>query len=130
MAQKFYQVQKYLTLSGHLMGVGASLINEEWFQALPDELKLAVIEGERVATITYTGLGELLDTLALEKLQEYGMEVYAPSPEEMRMFRDQAVPYVKKWMEEQLGAEFVAEYLGAIEAAEKELTAEVEALKK
>jgi tripartite ATP-independent transporter DctP family solute receptor len=129
-AQKFYQVQKYLTLSGHLMGVGATLINEKWFQSLPDDLKLAVIEGERVATITYTGLGELLDTLALEKLKEYGMEIYAPSPKEMKMFRDQAVPYVRKWMEEQLGADFVAEYLAAIEAAENELKAEVESLKK
>ena len=112
------------------MGVGATLINEKWFQSLPDELKLAVIEGERVATITYTGLGELLDTLALEKLKEYGMEVYAPSPEEMKMFRERAVPYVRKWMEGELSADFVAEYLAAIEAAENELKSEVASMKK
>lgn len=120
-AQKFYQVQKYLALDGHLMGVGATLINEKWFQSLPDDLKTAVIEGERVATLTYTGLGELLDTLALEKLKSFGMEVYAPSAQEMKMFKDKAVPYVREWMEGQLGKEFVAQYLAAIEQAEKEL---------
>ncbi len=128
-AQKFYQVQRYLTLDGHVMGVGATLINEKWFQSLPQDLKLAVIEGERVATITYTGLGELLDTLAMEKLRSEGMEIYAPSAQEMKKFRDQAVPHVRKWMEGQLGKAFVAEYLDAIDKAERDLQSEVGALR-
>ncbi len=128
-AQKFYQVQKYCTLTGHLLGVGATLINEKWFQSLPDDLKLALIEGERVAQATYNGYGALLGSTGLEKIKSLGMEVYAPTPEEMAMFKEKAVPYVKKWMEEQLGADFVAEYLAAVEGVENELKAEVESLK-
>ncbi len=128
-AKKFYQVQKHLTLSGHLMGVGASIMNEAWFQSLPDDLKLAVIEGEKVAQIVYTGMGELLDTLALEKLKSFGMVVYAPSPKEMKMFKDQAIPYVRKWMEGKIGSDFVTEYLAALESAENELMKEKESMK-
>ena len=128
-AQKFYQVQKYVTLTGHLLGVGATLINEEWFQSLPDDLKLALIEGERVAQSTYNGYGALLGSTGLEEVKSLGMEVYAPTPEEMAMFREKAVPYVKGWMEEELGADFVAEYLAAVKAVEDGIKAEAESLK-
>jgi len=128
-SQKFYQVQKYCTLTGHLLGVGASLINEKWFQSLPDDLKLALIEGDRVAQATYNGFGALLGSTGLEKIKSLGMEVYAPTPEEMAMFREKAVPYVKKWMEEKLGEDFVAEYLAAVKAVENEIKAEMESLK-
>lgn len=127
--QKYYQVQKYVTLTGHLLGVGATLINEKWFQSLPDDLKLALIEGERVAQTTYNGYGALLGSTGLEEIKSLGMEVYAPTPEEMAMFKEKAVPYVKKWMEEKLGEDFVAEYLAAVKAVEDELKAEVESLK-
>jgi hypothetical protein len=47
----------------------------------------------------------------------------------MAMFREKAVPYVKKWMEEELGEDFVAEYLAAVKAVENEIKAEMESLK-
>ncbi|MGB2782357.1 MAG: TRAP transporter substrate-binding protein, partial [Atribacterota bacterium] len=128
-AQKFYQVQKYCTLTGHLLGVGATLINEKWFQSLPDDLKLALVEAERVAQATYNGYGALLGSTGLEKIKSLGMEVYAPTPGEMAMFKEKAVPYVKKWMEGELGADFVAEYLAAVKAVEDEIKAEMESLK-
>ena len=129
-AQKFYQVQKYLTLSGHLMGVGATLVNEKWYQSLPDDLKLALVEGERVAQATYNGIGALLDAVALDKLREYGMEIYFPTPDELQMFREKAVPYVRGWMEKEVGPGLVARYLAAIEAAEEDLAREAGGSKK
>jgi len=129
LAQKFYQVQKYCTLTCHEMGVTAILVNEKWFQSLPDDLKLAVMIGDRVAQTTMSGFSSLLDSTNLEKLKSLGMEIYAPTPEEMAMFKEKAVPYVKKWMEEELGTDFVAEYLAAIEAVENEIKAEMESLK-
>jgi TRAP-type C4-dicarboxylate transport system substrate-binding protein len=70
-----------------------------------------------------------LGSTGLEKVKSLGMEVYAPTPEEMAMFREKAVPYVKKWMEEELGEDFVAEYLAAVKAVENEIKAEMESLK-
>jgi len=128
-AAKFYQVQKYCTLTGHLLLVVGHIINEEWFQSLPDDLKLALIEGERVAQTVSNGYGTLLDNVGLEKVKSLGMEVYTPTPEEMAMFKEKAVPYVKKWMEKQFGTDFVAEYLAAVKAVEDELKAEVKSLK-
>jgi len=128
-AQKFYQVQKYCTLTGHVMGIGATLINEKWFQSLPEDLKLALVEADRVASTAYNGIGAITNSVFVEKLKSLGMEIYVPTSEEMAMFREKAVPYVKKWMEEELGEDFVAEYLAAVRAVENEIKAEMESLK-
>lgn len=126
---KLYQVQKYLTLTGHVMGVGAFLCNEKWYQSLPDDLKTALVEAEKVARLTYDGFGELLDTVGTEKVKSRGMQVYSPTPQEMQMFRDKANPYVRKWMEKKHGREFVSEFLASVKAAEKQLTKEMESTK-
>jgi len=105
------------------------LINEEWYQSLPDDLKVALVEAERVAQATYNGFGALLGATGLEELKSLGMEVYAPTPEEMQMFKDKAVPYVREYMEEELGEEFVAEYLKAVELVEEEIKLEAMSLK-
>lgn len=121
MMAKFYQVQRHVTLTGHLMGVGAFLCNEKWYQSLPDDLKLAVVEAEKVSRLTFDGFGQLLDTLALEKLKSHGMQVYTPTQQEMQKFRDKAFPYVREWMEQEYGPELVAEFLAAVNAAETQL---------
>jgi len=125
MMAKLYQVQKYLTLTGHVMGVGAFLCNEKWYQSLPEDLKTALIEAEKVARLTYDGFGELLDTLALERLKSHGIKVYSPTPQEMQMFKNKAFPYVRKWMEKEHGKELVSEFLASIEKVEKELKEEM-----
>jgi C4-dicarboxylate-binding protein DctP len=118
---KLYQVQKHLTLTGHVMGVGAFLCNEKWYQSLPDDLKTVLIEAEKVSRLTYDGFGEFLDTLALEKLESYGMQVHKPTAEQTQIFRDTAVPYIRKYMEQKHGLELVNEFMASIEAVEKQL---------
>jgi len=127
---KFYQVQKYCTLTGHVMGISSTLVNEKWFQSLPDDLKLALVEANKVADTTVVGLGSIMNSVDVEKLISEGMEIYAPTPEEMAMFREKAVPYVKKWMEGEFGVDFVSEYLAYVKATEDGIKAEVESLKK
>jgi C4-dicarboxylate-binding protein DctP len=122
---KLYQVQEYLTLTEHLMGVGAFLCNEKWYQSLPYDLKLAVIETERIARRTYDEVGEHLDSSGLEKLKSYGMQVHSLNAQEKQLFIDKARPYVRRWMERKHGVEFVAEFFAAIEAAEKKLQQEI-----
>jgi C4-dicarboxylate-binding protein DctP len=123
---KLYQVQKHLTLTGHLMGVGAFLCNEQWYQSLPDDLREALVEAEMTARLTYDGFGELLDTLALDELSEK-MQIYSPTAEQMKMFRQAARPYVTNWMKEQPWVQqepyrgLVEEFLASIEAVEEQL---------
>jgi len=131
---KLYQVQKHLTLTGHLMGVGAFLCNEKWYRSLPEDLREALIEAEMTARLTYDGFGELLDTVALGELKkpEKRMEIYSPTAEQMKMFRQAARPYVMNWMKERPWVQeesyrgLVEEFLASIEAVEEKLRQEAE----
>jgi len=118
---KMYQVQQYLSLTAHLMGVGAFLCNEKWFQSLPEEFKKDVIQAEKNSLKTYDSFGKLLDTVALKKLQAYGMQVYKPTPRQEEKFRGLALTYVRKWMEEKHGEQFVSDFFQCIENAREKL---------
>ncbi|HUT43528.1 MAG TPA: DctP family TRAP transporter solute-binding subunit [Desulfobacterales bacterium] len=126
MMGKFYQVQKHLTLTQHVMGIGAFLCNEKWYQSLPDDLKRALIEAEKIARLTYDGFGELLDTMALEKLKKHGMEVFVPTPQELQKFKDKSQPYLREWMEKKYGKKLVSDFLVTIEQVEHKLKKQTE----
>jgi len=118
---RLYQVQKHLTVTGHLLGVGAFLCNEKWYQSLPEDIRRAVIDTEKVARHTYDVVGERLDAEALVKLGQLGMEVYIPTPQEKSMFAQKARPYVRRWMQAKHGGRFVQEFFDTIERAERQL---------
>jgi C4-dicarboxylate-binding protein DctP len=114
---KIFQVQKYLTLDNHLMGVGAILCNEKWYQSLPDDVRSDLLEAQSVARDAYNRFGKYLDAVAMEILRAR-MDVHEPTNEERSAFRQAAVPFMREYMEERYGAELVSEFLAAAEAAE------------
>ena len=122
--QKFYQVQKYLTLTGHLMTVGAILVNENWYKSLTPELRHAVVEAEKEADLAYAGVGAVQDTLALKDLTEKGMTIIAPTPTQLKEFRDATVGPAKTWAEGQYGKDFVDAFFANMDAVNQKDQAE------
>lgn len=116
--QKFSQVQKNLTLSGHLMTVAGIFVNEEWFAELPEDLRAAVVAAHEEASLAYAGIGAVQDVLALDQLREEGMEIYAPSGEELAAFRDATVAPVREWAEGEYGKDFVDGFFAHLDEAD------------
>jgi len=123
-AQNFFEVQKYLTISNHVMGVGATLINEKFYQSLPPDLKASLLEADHVAQMVYNGLAQILDATGIETLKQKGMDIYYPTPSEYKAFQDVAIPYVRKYMEQRVGAAFVKDFLQSIDNISKEMKEE------
>ena len=121
LAQKFYQVQKYLTMTNHVMGITATIINEKQYQSLPENLKKALIEADLNAQVAANGLGHIWDASGQEELKKLGMEVYTPNPAEMKKFRDKAIPFVGEYMRSTYGKAFVDDFLKSVEQSEKEV---------
>lgn len=115
--QKFYQVQKYLTETRHVMTVGAVIANEEWYQKLTPELRQAVIDAVREADLAHDGVGAIQDELALEKLKTLGMTVYTPNPVQMAEFRSSVEKPVRAWATGQWGKDFVDNFYLKLETA-------------
>ena len=104
----FYQVQDYMTLDNHQLGLNTLMINEEFFQSLPPELRAVVVTGARMAAATEYGERNYQARVsAVGKLTELGMEVYAPTAEEMETFRTATREPMQAYLKTELDPEFV-----------------------
>jgi len=74
-ASRFYEVQDYLSLSGHVYTVGFLLMGEERFQALPDSVQQALLEAGAAATKASVEFGKAADESTVAMVEKQGMEV-------------------------------------------------------
>ena len=74
-ASRFYEVQDYLSLSGHVYTVGFLLMNESRFQDLDSSVQRALLEGGEQAFEATVNFGEQADQSVVELVKENGMEV-------------------------------------------------------
>lgn len=114
----FYQVQKYMTLDNHQLGLNTMMINEAFFQSLTPELREIVVTGAKMGAATeYGERNYQARVIAVAKLRELGMEVYAPTPEEAATFRDAVREPMQAYLKSELDPAFVEAVYAEIDAA-------------
>lgn len=110
---KLSEVQKYLTLDGHVYSPALILISPKLWGSLDDEQKAAFETAAADAVTAMRGYVDDVESSGIKTLKEAGMEVNELSAEEKATFRDAlAEPY--KAYEEQFGKEL----MDRIQAAE------------
>jgi C4-dicarboxylate-binding protein DctP len=116
---KFYEVQKYLVLDGHLYDPLFIFINEEFYQKKLslDEQKV-VQEAAKALAAAHNGFSQEANIQGLQKLKEKGMIVYQPTKEELAQFREIAQPAALKYVKEKVGEEWVNKALEAAKEGE------------
>jgi len=117
-----YEVQKYITLTGHIIDYTFFVVNDKWFESLPDDYKNYIIRAGMLAERAAGIASRLMDATGLEKLREEGMNIYMPSADEKDMFKQATQKHMLDWLKTKYGAEKVEQFLNAVKAAEKELT--------
>ena len=118
---KMYEVQKYLTLSGHLYDAAPLVVNNDWWNSLPAEYRQIISEGAMMASNYNRFMNYLQEDQLLKVLQEHGMEVIELTPEQKEAFRALGQPAVTEAVKNELGAEFVDKWMSdvaALKAAE------------
>lgn len=118
---KFNEVQKYLTLSGHLFAPYVWVMNQAFWDGLSEDEKYVVNYAARSAIVAGRGMSRIIESSerGLPALAK-DLEVNSLDPAAKRQFRDAAMPAVKKLITEKFGPEGVAmmnAFLSAIEAA-------------
>jgi tripartite ATP-independent transporter DctP family solute receptor len=103
---KFDEVQKYLTLSGHLFAPYPWVVNQKFYDSLTDQEKDVVNYAAKSAIVAGRGISRIIEASerGLPALAKK-MEIYSPTPAEKAMFREAAVPAVKAYIVEALGKE-------------------------
>ncbi|QSR36720.1 C4-dicarboxylate ABC transporter substrate-binding protein [Marinobacterium iners] len=116
---KFDEVQKYLTLTGHLFTPYVWVINQDFYKDLTPTEQSVVDYAARSAIVAGRGMARAIEASerGLPSLKK-NMEVYSPTPEEKEAFREASQPMVKKVIAEKYGPEGEAlmnDFLSAIE---------------
>lgn len=97
---KAHEVQKYLTLDGHITLFNIWVVNEKWFNDLSAELREALTASIEVAAQTHRDKAEAMNKSGVKDLEEKGMKVYTPTAEELNMFKEisqkAVIPYIEK----------------------------------
>lgn len=117
---KFQEVQKYLTLSGHLFTPYVWVMNNDFWNSLTDSEKDVVAYAAKSAIVAGRGIGRVVEASdrGLAELSK-NMEVNALTAAEKEAFKQAAVPAVKKLIVEKFGAEGEDMMNAFIEAASR-----------
>ncbi len=115
---KLEEVQSYIILDGHVYAVSSIVVNEAWYQGLPDDLKAALHQAAEVAKWTNRGLSVSNEVAGMAYLESEGVTIHGVSAQEKARFRDMAQPAALDFVRSEIGDEIVDEFLAAVAAAE------------
>lgn len=109
---KFFEVQDYLTLSGHVYAATILLMNNDFYKKLPTDLQELVTVASEEYRAEQRQLAQKQDVEFLDKLKENGMQVNDLTEEQRNAFREAAKSVYDKYIP-QIGQELVDKALAA-----------------
>jgi tripartite ATP-independent transporter DctP family solute receptor len=100
-AQKFYEVTKYIILTGHQMGMVWPTINEKTWQSMPEEYRQWILKALKKARKYHDGLVMQGEAQLLKEFeQEHGMVIIEPDVEAFRRHaRESYREFEEEWGE-------------------------------
>ncbi len=117
-SMRFYEVQKYLTLDGHVYNPYLLLINDAFYSGLSDDLQKIVDEGALIWRKVEREENNKQVDAGLDKLIAEGVEVTELSLEQLQVFRDASKSVYDTIGKKEVGEELLNKVLKAVEEAE------------
>ncbi len=111
-SQRFYEVQDFMTVSNHGYLTYPLIMNNEYFDGLPEDLQQAVTDAADEASDYNREIAEEVNQEALQVIQDAGTtEIIELSPEERQVFKDAVVPSVWNEYADVIGQDIIDELL-------------------
>jgi TRAP-type transport system periplasmic protein len=114
---KFYEVQKYITLTGHVYGPQIMLINKKLWDSFPTADQKIIAEAAKETAIYQRGLNRKLNTEFVDKLKKAGNTVTVLTPAQHKAFVDACASVYATW-EPKIGKALVDEFKAAAAKAQ------------
>lgn len=113
-----YQVQKYITLDGHVYSIAFMVTNTAWLNSLDAERQAAIREAAQVAYESSNAYVDKSETDGLEFLRQQGMQVYIPTADELKLWNEACYNGSVDYMTEQIGAEAIEAFMEIVNSVE------------
>jgi tripartite ATP-independent transporter DctP family solute receptor len=125
LGSKLYEVQRYLTLSGHIWSTHWFLVNDNWYRALTADQKQIVRNAANVGKVCGRGITKIYECSdkGIAVIQKNTV-VDQLSIKDKEKFGEVTIPAMRAFIKESLGEEGVAmqdDFLKAIEEAKTNL---------
>jgi C4-dicarboxylate-binding protein DctP len=105
--QKMHEVQKHVTVSNHGYLGYAVIVNKKFWDGLPADIRAALEQALRDATIYEKAIAQRDNDLAMEAIKKAGKTtIYDPSPKEQAEWRRALLP-VHRQMESRIGKDLI-----------------------
>lgn len=115
----FEKIQNHIVLDGHVYGTYTLLMNDAWYQNLPDSLKNVMQQAKRISATVNRGLAVVNEREGIEYLKYQGVSIYQPTLKEYAQFRALTRKSAVDWLNEHVGEIWVDKVLKATELAQK-----------
>lgn len=116
-AQRFYEVQKYMSTTGHVFTVYIPVIRKSFFEQLPEEQQNLLREAMRKAEDYQQELVDAEEAQQLAEIQEAGVTVLELTPDQRKAFIEDTKS-VREEYREQVGEDVYDAWDKAVDAAE------------
>lgn len=110
-----YEVQPYITLSGHQLGTQFFVINEEFFNSLSEEHQEIILSAAETSTMAALGVSTLHNRGVGPAEAAEQSDIYSPTAEQREAFKNAMQPPALEELYNELGEETVDEVLEAVE---------------
>lgn len=112
LANKFFEVQDYLTVTNHVYAPNVIITNKAFFDGLPDDLQEIFTNAVREAIDYNRELAQQEEVDAREALEAEGMVITEFSQEDLRKMQDITEPVYEQFKDD-IGADIVELFLEA-----------------
>ncbi|MEW6045333.1 MAG: DctP family TRAP transporter solute-binding subunit [Bacillota bacterium] len=112
---RFYEVQKYVTMSDHQTDVWILAANKKKWESLPKDVQDILLQAGRDAGLWKLNFETAMEAEYLRRLRDRGMEVIVLSPEQRQAFEKVASSVESKY-KELVGGAFYEEAVKALQA--------------
>lgn len=118
---KIYEVQKHLTLDGHIWSEDAMFVNNALFERLPRDIQIIVETAGRQGAMADRAAETVSTMITSMKTISKGMQIYVPTDKEKQQFIEMSQAPVLQWLRGEIGAAPVDGMLKAVKEAEQAL---------
>lgn len=99
-ARNLWEVMDTVTVTRNADIEFIVVVNENFWQSLPDDHKQIITEAARNAEVSVRDRVSRIESDAFAAAEENGMTVYHPTEEEVASWREASQPVIDRWLEE------------------------------
>lgn len=94
---KFFEVQKYMSTTGHVFSVTMVLGSKKFMDSLPEDLRKVVVDASRAFIVEHRRVMPVSEIDNMKLLKEKGMQINELTPEQKKLFVDMTAPVYEQF---------------------------------